>query len=155
LAAGEIIEHNGRGLSKNPGTYALLLLCRDEKRLTVGKLGEIQTRKGFYVYVGSALGPGGVFSRVQRHFRALKSCHWHMDYLRPAVEIIGVWFSHVPQRLECRWADLLMKIPGTSAPFPGFGSSDCGCRSHLIYFNPSTAMGKIDKILVKKSHKSC
>ncbi|MDP2647521.1 MAG: DUF123 domain-containing protein, partial [Desulfobacterales bacterium] len=77
-------EHTGRALSKNPGTYALLLRCRHEKRLVVGKLGQIQTRKGYYVYAGSAFGPGGVFSRVQRHFRKLKPCRWHLDYLRPA-----------------------------------------------------------------------
>ncbi|MDP2647045.1 MAG: DUF123 domain-containing protein, partial [Desulfobacterales bacterium] len=59
-----------------------------------------------------------------------------------AVEIIGVWFSHAPQKLECRWADLLMTLPGAAAPFEGFGSSDCRCRSHLVYFDSSAAIEK-------------
>jgi len=37
---------------------------------------------GYYIYIGSAFGPGGVRARMLRHLRADKPKHWHIDYLR-------------------------------------------------------------------------
>ena len=41
------------------GTYALVLSCTTEQRIAIGRLGVLDVRPGCYVYVGSALGPGG------------------------------------------------------------------------------------------------
>jgi len=37
------------------GTYALILYCPRDKLAQIGKLGALELRRGFYVYVGSAL----------------------------------------------------------------------------------------------------
>lgn len=132
-------------MRKKAGTYALLLRYLRKKKIIVGKLGELNLRKGRYIYVGSAFGPGGVFARVNRHCRILKSCHWHIDYLRPAVEIVDVWYSHDPKKREHQWADILMKIPGVEIPVKGFGSSDCGCRAHLFFFKSAIPLGMFRK----------
>lgn len=47
-------------LDRQPGTYALVLASRGEKRIRIGGIGTLRLRTGFYVYVGSALGPGGL-----------------------------------------------------------------------------------------------
>ena len=36
---------------------------------------------GFYVYLGSALGPGGLKSRVGPRAMAEEKCRWHIDDL--------------------------------------------------------------------------
>ena len=40
-----------------PGSYALILSTSTEAVIRVGRLGNLQLQPGFYVYVGSALGP--------------------------------------------------------------------------------------------------
>src|SRR5208337_3227365 len=66
-----------------PGTYALLLSTASDAEIRVGRLGDMRLQSGFYVYVGSALGPGGVRARVNHHMRASPRHHWHIDYVRP------------------------------------------------------------------------
>ena len=102
--------------------------------ISVGKLRTFDVRPGFYVYVGSALGPGGLAARIGRHARQEKTLRWHVDYLRAVTDLIEVWFRPGRRRLECSWAARLAVMTGVRTPMPGFGASDCGCRSHLIYF---------------------
>jgi len=65
-----------------PGTYALILhLSKKLERIEIGKLGRFAFDAGFYVYVGSAFGPGGLKARLQRHLRTDKPLHWHIDLL--------------------------------------------------------------------------
>ena len=91
-----------RGLSEPlemerfPGTYVLILWSRGVHRIRIGRLGELLTRPGFYVYVGSAFGPGGVRARVARHRRGCSRPHWHIDYLRSRTRLEEVWYSHDP-----------------------------------------------------------
>ena len=120
-------------MNAGSGTYALVLRCAAGSRLQVGRWGVMHTRSGYYVYVGSAFGPGGVAARVARHCRQTKAGHWHIDYLRQHVDIAAVWFSHAAERLEHRWAGVLADLPGTE-PVAGFGCSDCGCGAHLFFF---------------------
>ncbi|MFQ5579314.1 MAG: DUF123 domain-containing protein [Nitrospiria bacterium] len=54
-------------MKSEPGTYALILQSRSEARGQVGRLGQINLKPGYYIYVGSAFGPGGVQARVSRH----------------------------------------------------------------------------------------
>lgn len=115
-------------IPSEPGTYILTLWLRTPIRLRVGRLGELAFRRGYYYYCGSALGPGGLASRINRHLKLRKSLHWHIDYLRAKCEIRGIHFVTGKTRRECAWARLL--------PFEritGFGSSDCRCKSHLLY----------------------
>ena len=119
-----------------PGTYALLLYLPNEKVIAVGRLGPICFPAGFYIYVGSAFGPGGLSARIGRHLRAVKKCHWHIDYLREEAVVIEVWTSTPSDALkqECQWVRLIRSMPGALHPADGFGSSDCSCRAHLVYF---------------------
>lgn len=119
---------------REPGTYALILRSLRQRPIQIGRLGDLGLRKGYYVYVGSAFGPGGLAGRMKHHFRVSDSPRWHMDYLRPAVEIAEVWYSHDPERREHEWAGILGTIREAVVPKVGFGSSDCGCTSHLLFF---------------------
>lgn len=117
-----------------PGTYALLLASRVEQDLQVGSFGCMKLLPGFYVYVGSAFGPGGLNARVARHLAADKKLRWHVDYVRMVTRPAAVWYAVDPDRRECRWAEVLAAMTGVSVPMIGFGASDCACCSHLFSF---------------------
>jgi len=114
------------------GTYALLLESCVNKRIQIGRWREIELQRGYYVYIGSAFGPGGVRARVLRHHGLQKKNHWHIDYLRQHCEVVGAWYTHHPERLEHEWAESLNQSDNFTA-LKGFGCSDCGCNSHLFY----------------------
>jgi sugar fermentation stimulation protein A len=64
--------------------------------------------------------------------RKRKKMHWHIDYLAArAVHMRGLPV-YTYKNLECRMAGDIDTIADSSVE--GFGSSDCGCRSHLFYF---------------------
>ena len=119
-------------MKPDPGTYALILKCDSIASVLVGHLGEINLRPGYYIYIGSAFGPGGVRGRVSRHLREHKSKHWHIDHLHEHTSPIGVWCSYEPKHLEHLWAQILYDASGLS-PIRGFGCSDCKCYSHLFH----------------------
>ena len=122
-----------------PGTYALLLTSSTRRRVEIGRLGTLRTRRGVYVYVGSAFGPGGLSARVGHHLHVTPRPRWHMDYLRSVTAPHRCWYTLDPQRREHNWAKVLAGLPYAVIPIRGFGSSDCGCPSHLLYFpsNPN------------------
>jgi Uri superfamily endonuclease len=117
-----------------PGTYALVLAATKRQTISVGRLGTFDVCLGFYVYIGSAFGPGGLAARIGRHARQEKAFRWHVDYLRAVADLVEVWFRPGRRRQECSWAKRLAWMPGAGTPMPGFGASDCSCRSHLMYF---------------------
>jgi Uri superfamily endonuclease len=100
-------------------------------RLTVGRLGVYDIDSGWYLYVGSAQGPGGLRARVGRHLRNVERRHWHIDFLREVAPVEDVWLCAGPPS-ECQWAQALMTA-GLRIPIAGFGASDCRCPSHLFY----------------------
>lgn len=110
------------------GSYFLLLHLARRRRLQVGQLGAILFEKGHYVYAGSAMANLG--ARLARHCRRRKRMHWHVDYLREAADAVVPVPVRSSRRLECELAGGLEAIMG--AGVPGFGCSDCGCRSHLF-----------------------
>ena len=116
------------------GTYALLLVPTDFRCLGIGRLGSLALRPGWYVYVGSAFGPGGVGARLAHHRRLAERPHWHIDYLRPHATLGRVWYTYDPGRREHEWASVLVQLPGAEVALSGFGASDCRCRSHLFRF---------------------
>ena len=130
-----------------PGTYALLLKLDKKERITIGKLGTFDFSVGYYLYVGSALGPGGLRARVARHLHSSENSawsnrgqtgqklHWHIDYLLQRVQLVEVWSVASEERLECKWSEVARGLPGAQVLVRGFGSSDCRCPAHLIYFS--------------------
>jgi Uri superfamily endonuclease len=121
-------------MTAQPGTYALILKNRKTSPLRVGKLGTLGLKPGYYVYVGSAFGAGGLAARI-RHHRQIAICpHWHIDYLRAACELIEVWVTTGKSRREHAWATAVAGLPGAELPMRRFGSSDCACETHLFRF---------------------
>lgn len=133
---------------KAPGSYLLLLGLAAPASLEIGRLGRHTLEPGRYVYLGSALGSGGVAARLARHLRPDKRAptwrpptwrpptwrpHWHIDYLTSIAPIIATVDAYGLDRRECTWAQALAALPGATAPVRGFGSSDCrsGCLAHL------------------------
>jgi Uri superfamily endonuclease len=114
------------------GTYALVLHLEGREEITVGKLGTFSFPTGYYLYLGSALGTGGLEARLARHRRRDKKLHWHIDYLLEHAQLVEVLSTASTARLECLWAQAARQLPGGETPVPGFGSSDCRCPSHLI-----------------------
>lgn len=112
------------------GTYTLLIAVPRPIDVEVGALGVHTLAPGAYAYTGSALGRGG-FARVDRHRRVAAGesevRHWHIDYLtgHPEIDLVDVVTS-AGVDAECVIAG---RLP--DGPVPGFGASDCGCRSHL------------------------
>lgn len=116
------------------GTYVLILRLLRDHRIQVGKLGSFEFRLGFYAYVGSAFGPGGLAGRLKHHMTPAVRPHWHIDYLRKVAVLKQVWLSESEARREHDWAVLAQKLPGATPSVRGFGSSDCRCETHLFYF---------------------
>jgi Uri superfamily endonuclease len=117
-----------------PGTYALILSSATDAAIPVGRLGDLHLQPGFYVYVGSALGPGGVRARLAHHMRPAERLHWHIDYLRPHTMLEEIWFCYDRKSQEHAWARRFARMLGASVPLAGFGASDCDCETHLFFF---------------------
>lgn len=123
------------------GTYVLILRNPARNAIQVGRLGKQEFKRGWYLYAGSAFGPGGLSARVGRHLRRDKSCRWHIDYLTIRLSIHRVWLSTVPEKQECAWAGLLARMGGRIA-VQGFGASDCACDGHLIRFDSRPSLSR-------------
>ena len=121
-------------LPSHPGTYALVFAVEKPARVQVGALGEVQIPEGWFVYVGSAFGPGGLRGRLGHHTRPVVKAHWHIDYLREFISLQEVWYSESSTHLEHTWAAELEKLSETAIPLKGFGASDCNCTAHLFHF---------------------
>ena len=110
------------------GSYVLLMSLPEERTITVGSLGLIYFSRGHYAYVGSAL--GGFRSRLNRHLRSEKKPHWHIDYLLEKAVLDAIITGETQERTECTIAKELAQ---QFTSMPGFGASDCRCRSHLFF----------------------
>jgi Uri superfamily endonuclease len=116
------------------GVYCLILF-NGPCTIQVGALGNLAFPGGWYVYTGSAQGPGGL-KRVKRHISLAASDRqtkrWHIDYLLgdPGVTLLSTLCAHTTRLVEC---DLATSVGGV--PVTGFGCSDCHCISHLSYFD--------------------
>ena len=116
------------------GIYCLVLK-NPTCTVRIGALGPLPFAAGWYCYIGSALGPGGL-ARLERHMRLAeqrdKRPKWHIDYLLtdPHFRIAYAVYAPTQERLECRLAAGLARgMTGVEK----FGCSDCDCLSHLLY----------------------
>jgi Uri superfamily endonuclease len=108
-------------------TYILVLHLPSERRVRVGRLGLVAFRPGIYFYVGS--GGRSPLKRIVRHIRKAKRKFWHIDFLTVHSRVIGAFVLEADVSLECAIA---RSIAGRFEQVQGFGSSDCGCGSHLF-----------------------
>lgn len=121
----DLIEREARDC----GSYMLIMTLDTDKSISVGGLGDILFKKGFYIYVGSAM--KNLKTRLERHKRIHKRQFWHIDYLREVAGLTHAIPIRSQKRLECLIADSLKAI--TCDYIPGFGASDCRCNSHLFF----------------------
>ncbi len=114
--------------AKDRGSYLLILSLKRNRTINVGRLGKVQFRKGFYIYVGSAM--AHLSKRMERHRHLRKQYHWHIDELRAVAEFHSTLAIRSSDRLECEIAKAMSKI--TEWSVLGFGSTDCSCKTHLF-----------------------
>ncbi|PLY01214.1 MAG: DUF123 domain-containing protein, partial [Desulfuromonas sp.] len=103
-------------------------------------------RRGWYFYCGSAFGPSGLRARLGHHLQLSERRHWHIDYLKEQARVRALWFCR-GVNLEHEWSRCLLEVPGACQPVAGFGSSDCGCPTHLVYLPARPAARNLNKIL--------
>lgn len=139
------------------GTYVLHLYMDMSDELTIGKLGTFHLAAGWYAYVGSACGSGGLRGRLGHHLSVANRPHWHIDYLRQVATVVEIWYVVSPVRFEHQWAGVLQNLSGANIPVPRFGASDCDCLSHLFYFeaaplvmNMGERLGEVEVIRLRQ-----
>ncbi len=120
-------------LRPQPGTYALVCFA-NRAEINAGGLGKFQIDRGWYLYIGSAFGSGGLQARIDHHRRTAERPHWHIDYLRLHARLEAVWLTYDRAPKEHLWAKVVHTDMNGLVPREGFGSSDCHCLSHLFYF---------------------
>jgi len=127
------------------GSYILIIELKDDISINIGKLGNFDFKKGFYVYVGSAL--NSIESRVNRHLRSNKKIHWHIDYLLKYTELTKVFYKENDVKEECK---ISKEFEKSLIFMDGFGCSDCNCRSHLFYGKYNKIIRIIKKLKMKR-----
>lgn len=120
-------------LPDSPGTYLLGLEVIRPVSRTVGALGVVEVPPGVLIYVGSALGPGGLRARLGRHLFGGGKLRWHIDYLREICPPVAAWWQTGRTRREHAWARALLRLDGARVLRARFGASDCACESHLVW----------------------
>lgn len=128
-----ITSPEASAIEPSSGTYLLIMASTVQRQIVVGRLGRMEVVPGYYLYVGSAFGPGGIRARLSHHLRIAARPHWHIDYLRKVVPVKAVWCCYEERRSEHLWVELLESMPGLSIPIRGFGASDHPGSSHLFY----------------------
>jgi len=119
-------------LPAEPGTYVIVLQVERRASVEVGKLGTVVFDEGFCLYVGSALGRGGLRARLARHLRGGETSHWHVDRLRAIATPVEIWVCVDDRRHEHAWSQLLASSRRFALPRGRFGASDCRCPAHLF-----------------------
>jgi sugar fermentation stimulation protein A len=126
------IPMSTKGSLSARGGYILVMRNEKNMELETGKLGKLQFRKGYYVYVGS--GMGGVYERIKRHSSKDKKKRWHIDYLTPDyMNIKKIYVVRSEKRIEELLAYKIEKI--SCGGVKGFGASDSSLPSHLFFFS--------------------
>jgi Uri superfamily endonuclease len=126
-------------IHSTPGTYLLLLKLPEQSDIEIGRSRSISLDPGWYCYVGSALGSGGLAARLRRHASVSVRKHWHIDYLLPHVQLTGALVREGAQRYECTWASWVNQVAVLCVE--RFGASDCKCNGHLFYIGVSVYEG--------------
>ncbi|MBI5680665.1 MAG: GIY-YIG nuclease family protein [Methanobacterium sp.] len=112
-------------------TYCLIIELNKNSSIEIGKLGKLVFKKGYYVYIGSAL--NSLDGRIKRHLSNEKKLFWHVDYLlnSPNSTIKEIILERSSEKWEC---SIAKEISKEGITVDRFGSSDCKCNAHLYYF---------------------
>jgi len=120
------------------GAYVLFMENTKNSNIKSGALGNFFFQNGLYAYVGSAM--NGLEARINRHLRAEKKTHWHIDYFlkNKNVNIKQVYYKESSRKEEC---NIAKKVSKHGQPIKGFGCSDCKCDSHLFRIKKLNIIG--------------
>ena len=136
-------------IPKKRGVYILVFHLAKATSIAFDRKGTRHTfPKGWYLYAGSACGPGGLHKRLTRHQRRIadgKKMHWNVDYFREHALLCELWCCETDdRRFEHHWAQAVADLMGATVPVRKFGASDCKahCPSHFFHLptRPSTAV---------------
>ncbi len=121
----------------NKGIYILEISAAKTFAVEIKKFQEINFRKGYYYYVGSA--QKNLKQRLSRHLKKDKVIHWHIDHITTVEtnRIKSILLSQNSEKeLECELANYLEINLKLDSSIKGFGNSDSNCSStHLFYSN--------------------
>lgn len=122
------------------GAYILVIHAGKGSEIEIGSLGKIPFEKGDYAYIGSAM--NSLEKRIERHERKKKNLFWHIDYLlsSPNIEFKKILVKPSKKKEECKIASKISRI---GFPVPGFGCSDCNCKSHLFKVNEQSLLTRL------------
>ena len=127
------------------GIYLLTLYLSEEKNINFSKKRNAVFKNGFYLYIGSAAGPGGIAARVNHHLKLSERPHWHIDYFRLHADIVSVYILECDKKFEHHFAAILASR--FSSPVEKFGSSDCNCKTHLFYSLKKPTLNQMNSLL--------
>jgi Uri superfamily endonuclease len=147
VAGGErsgVVRTAERGSARGARLYVVATRVPRRERIAVGALGDVDLRRGWYAYIGSA--QRGRDARVARHRQTGKPLRWHADYLFDRHPATLAWTLDVPGEAddgaegpaECRLAALLATFGRVAGR--RFGASDCGCPGHLVEFDSRSTL---------------
>lgn len=134
-------------MAKNTGSYLLLIELDKGRKIQYGALSE-NFRKGYYVYIGSAM--RNLKQRVHRHIsykESGKKKHWHIDDLLVYGNVKMALLLPNSQKLEEQISGMvsqflrpipslhrpLYRMAGTVTNTP-YGASDCAKVDSNLYF---------------------
>jgi Uri superfamily endonuclease len=120
------------------GIYQLLIHLPKNVSIVIGKKGRFRFPKGYYIYTGSAR--NGLEKRIERHLKKNKKHFWHIDYLLDYASIRKIFLFVNSKFDECGLNFKTLKKPSAKITMPKFGSSDCDCPAHLIFFEKMPKM---------------
>lgn len=114
------------------GVYCIVMWLGKGQNIKVGKNLRGFFPRGYYCYVGSAM--NNLEKRIERHKSKTKKKRWHVDYLTERASFVGAHKIETARKGgECELARKVRQLGGNII-IRGFGSSDCGCETHLFYF---------------------
>ncbi|MCM8771540.1 MAG: DNA/RNA nuclease SfsA [Candidatus Omnitrophica bacterium] len=142
----EIPWHIYEKEGKDKGNYLILGKLNNDIYLKIGYLENLFFKKGYYIYVGSAM--NSLTARIKRHLKINKIKKWHIDYFIPYLNDLKSISIRSSENLECLVSNELEKI--SNGIIKNFGSTDCKCKSHLYFFeNNPLCNEKFINILLK------
>ncbi len=139
-----------RRLAGKKGAYLLFFKLVKAYHGKIGVLGEVNLSEGIYVYVGSGLGPGGVWSRIKRHLSQTKEKkHWHIDYLTTSnyFQPLKIIVVESNEPLEEVIAKILTSLGYYTIAYPKFGSTDKKSPTHLFKITDKVKVSKVSQVI--------
>jgi Uri superfamily endonuclease len=113
-------------IPKVKGYYILIIEVSKRTTISVRSGRKFMLQPGFYFYIGSAHGPGGLRSRLLRHLREEKRRFWHIDYLisNNSSCIRGFYILLANTKTPDYESIISTKLIRIFKPIRGFGCSD-------------------------------